>query len=242
MHNLKAYQIHANSPETYIRIAPRERAWMDDTQDEYAYRCLPLTMANSHGWEICLNKKTSFVWNGGNTLADIKIISGSAVSVFGNGIITFHVGYMFRTEDPYNLYITGSPNRFFPGIYPLSGIYESNWAPYTFTMNWKITEPNRIIEFNKDDPICFVFPVIPNVIESFKLSVEDAASNPEIAEEIRAFTESRRKFLESDRSKLSSTENWQKHYFQGKYVDGRKCPFAHRTKVKMQDIQEEEQE
>ena len=30
----------------------RPRAWMDATPHSFAYRCLPLTVANSHGWEI----------------------------------------------------------------------------------------------------------------------------------------------------------------------------------------------
>ena len=35
-----------------IRPAPRERDWMDRTAQHYAYRCLPLDMANGHGWEL----------------------------------------------------------------------------------------------------------------------------------------------------------------------------------------------
>lgn len=32
-----------------IRPAPHERAWMDATHQRYAYRCLPLAIANAHG-------------------------------------------------------------------------------------------------------------------------------------------------------------------------------------------------
>ena len=35
-----------------IRPAPREREWMDRTDQRYADRCLPLDMANAHGWEL----------------------------------------------------------------------------------------------------------------------------------------------------------------------------------------------
>ena len=36
------------------RIVPGrpQRAWMDAFHDRHAYRCLPLTMANTTGWEI----------------------------------------------------------------------------------------------------------------------------------------------------------------------------------------------
>ncbi len=35
-----------------IRPAESKRQWMDDSPQSYAYRCLPLTIANTHGWEI----------------------------------------------------------------------------------------------------------------------------------------------------------------------------------------------
>jgi hypothetical protein len=33
-----------------IRPARDRRNWMNETQDSYAYRCLPLSIANDHGW------------------------------------------------------------------------------------------------------------------------------------------------------------------------------------------------
>src|SRR3954454_16507116 len=35
-----------------VRPAPLTRAWMDAVPDNHAYRCLPLNIANSHGWEL----------------------------------------------------------------------------------------------------------------------------------------------------------------------------------------------
>src|SRR5271165_1161304 len=35
-----------------IRPAEPTRAWMDATPEAFAYRCLPLNIANAHGWEI----------------------------------------------------------------------------------------------------------------------------------------------------------------------------------------------
>ena len=34
-----------------VPAAPR-REWMDATTESFAYRCLPLAIANSHGWEM----------------------------------------------------------------------------------------------------------------------------------------------------------------------------------------------
>ena len=35
-----------------IRPAEPRRDWMDETPEAFAYRCLPLNIANAHGWEI----------------------------------------------------------------------------------------------------------------------------------------------------------------------------------------------
>ena len=38
--------------EVQIRPASVERDWMEGTDQRYAYRCLPLNIANTFGWEI----------------------------------------------------------------------------------------------------------------------------------------------------------------------------------------------
>ena len=46
---LTAYVVDGHSVD--IRPAPVERDWMDATDQRYAYRCLPLSIANAHGWK-----------------------------------------------------------------------------------------------------------------------------------------------------------------------------------------------
>jgi len=47
-----------------IRPAPATRAWMDATPESFARRCLPLNIANAHGWEILSPCGFEAVWNG----------------------------------------------------------------------------------------------------------------------------------------------------------------------------------
>ena len=48
MKQLTCYQIYETAP----RWRRAERAWMDSTDRRFAYRCLPLSIANSMGWEV----------------------------------------------------------------------------------------------------------------------------------------------------------------------------------------------
>ena len=50
-----------------IRPAPVERDWMEATNQRYAYRCLPLNIANAYGWEVLCNAGFLAIWNGKTT-------------------------------------------------------------------------------------------------------------------------------------------------------------------------------
>lgn len=60
---LFAYEIHS-SADMPIRSAPLERDWMDGSPDRFAYRCLPLTIANQAGWLIENPVTFRVVWDG----------------------------------------------------------------------------------------------------------------------------------------------------------------------------------
>ncbi len=56
-----------------IRPAPAERPWMDETENRHAYRYLPLTMANAHGWEILCTDGFSAIWTGSRSLDAVTV-------------------------------------------------------------------------------------------------------------------------------------------------------------------------
>ena len=120
-----------------IRPAPFERDWMEATDQRYAYRCLPLNIANAHGWELLSPAGFTAVWRGDAALESIWITpdpgtTPPVVSHFGSGIMTFHVPCIFRTEPGFDFMVQGPINRPKDGIYALSGVVETDWAPFTF--------------------------------------------------------------------------------------------------------------
>jgi uncharacterized protein DUF6065 len=130
-----------------IRPAPVERDWMEATSQRFAYRCLPLNIANAYGWEVLCNASFLAMWTGGSGIDAIVIepepgTIAPAVSHFGHGILTFHLPCLFRTEPGAELMVQGPINRPKDGIAALSGIIETDWSPYSFTMNWIFTRPD----------------------------------------------------------------------------------------------------
>ena len=50
-----------------------QRAWMDRFAARHPYRCLPLSMANSSGWELLCPMAFTAEWNGGVHQQDITL-------------------------------------------------------------------------------------------------------------------------------------------------------------------------
>ena len=133
---------------------------------------------------------------------------------FVGGVITFEFDFMIRTSPGVNLLVRGAPNFFVDGAHPLEGVVETDWLNYSFTMNWRVTEPNKIVYFRKGDPICFLQPIPHNYAEEFDFRIDFLNNNPELAEKFHAYHASRANFSETKKAGVHN-ENWQKHYFNG---------------------------
>ena len=145
--------------------SPVERDWMERTNAGFAYRCLPLNIANAHGWLILNAAPLIAEWDGGMGVEAVTVqgatpdASIQADSHFGSGVLTFTVGALFRTEPGWDLLVTGPFNRPKDAIQPLTGIVETDWAPFSFTMNWKFTRKFAPVAFERDEPFCMIFPI-----------------------------------------------------------------------------------
>lgn len=222
MKRLIAYRIHPHAQ----RIVPGDarRQWMDETRFRYAYRCLPLTVANSMGWEILLPATVTAEWNGGSELSDVTVQSQDpdwktkqlAISHFGHGILTFPINYLFRTEPGIALWARGAPNRPKDGITPLDGIIETDWLEFTFTMNWQFTRPGRIV-FEKDEPFCFITPIDYCALKDVVPEIIPIAESPQIAEKYKAYSDARENFNArlAEHDPAATKEGWQKWYMRG---------------------------
>jgi len=227
---LTCYAIRPDAPA--IRACPATRSWMDAVIDNHAYRCLPLTIANSHGWEILSPFDFSATWTGDERPEAITLrLSGGAsppahvvVSHFGYGIVTFHLSYLFRTEAGWDLFATGTLNAPKDGIAPLSGVIETDWLPYPFTMNWRMTRPGTV-RFERDEPICMIFPVPHATLPDVDPEIVDLADAPQIESEMRSWQQRRADFArELYHAPRALKDAWQRDYFIGRTPGGEAQP------------------
>ena len=211
--------------------APPRRRWMDDSAGRFAYRCLPLVMANQAGWLLRNPITFSASWNGGPSGGDIQILADPSQrgfrrdqgpesvveSHFGEGILTFQLPYLFRTSPGYNLWVKGPSNLLKDGIQALEGLVETDWSPAPFTMNWKFTRSFQTVTFFEGEPICQVLPYPRGLIEQFEPEVRALADDPELAASYGEWHARRGGFL-AERAVPGSEarrKDWQKDYYRG---------------------------
>ena len=84
------------------------------------------------------------------------------------------------TDPGYNLWVTGPVNGAKPGIQPLSGLIETDWNPFTFTMNWRLTHADEVVNFTLGAPICQFFLLARALPESVEMVSASLADDPEL--------------------------------------------------------------
>ena len=209
-----------------------QRGWMDKFMGRHPYKCLPLSMANTTGWEILCPVGFTAEWNGGKTAADITLtpdhgpdrhnpaFTDFVKSHFTEGVVTFHPGYLFRTPPGWSMWCMGPPNHIKDGIQPLVGLIETDWLPFPFTMNWLFTRPGKV-HVAKSEPFCFISLVEDKVMPAFDVVQRSLDSDMELRAQYDAWTRQREAFNNAVRKREPEAlkEAWQRFYFKGALPD-----------------------
>ena len=223
---LECYPTAERPPE--IVPGRPQRAWMDRFAERHPYRCLPLSMANTTGWEILCPFGFTAEWNGGPAQSDITItpdrhqpeMDHFVTSHFSRGVLTMHPQYLFRTPPGWGMMCSGSPNHVKDGIQPLSGLIETDWLPFPFTMNWMFTRPGKV-RFEKGEPFCFITLTKDREMAQFQPVIRGMDRNPELREQYDTWEKHRSEFnkrifrADPDATK----EAWQRYYFRGEFPE-----------------------
>ena len=241
---LTCYQIDPQAPA--LVPGQPDRTWMDKFSHRHPYRCLPLVFANTSGWELLSPVAFTATWNGGPLGTDIVLeptgdttrehLQRWATSHFGGGVLTFHTGYLFRTEPGWDVWAGGPPNLIKDGIQALTGITETFWLPFPFTMNWHFTRPGTV-SFEKNEPYCFITPTQHHALDDIEPVIKPIESDAELHAQFVAWGSSRSKFIEDlkDRESDAVKQGWQRDYFQGRTQDGQVAidSHIHRRRLKV---------
>lgn len=216
MNYLKANYLF-ESHSCLIEPSKIKREWMDHTVNKFAYRCLPLSIANQTSWDVLCPSSIKATWEGDISAHGVSVEYLDdyhfkyAGSEFGHGILTFHVDFIITSSQNTSLFVKGPANSFKKNVNALEAIVETHWLPFTFTFNWMFNEPGEVT-FMKGEPMFSFFPINLDYVESFETNVDYLRNDFEFKNLYQAYTDSRSQHIKTGTTQGS---DWQKYYMKG---------------------------
>jgi hypothetical protein len=210
-----------NNNVEIFKIVPLKihRKWMSETDEKFAYKCLPLNIANQYGWSVICPFDFKASWYGGKSIDSVEIFDipeefkHVVSSHFANGTFTINLDFIIQTPKGYSTYIRGVPNKEYGIVKALDAIVETDWLPFTFTYNFKFID-SGIVEFKKGEELFSFFPIKRNTIENFSIISQNITKNKEFLKDYLNFSRSRSEALSK------KTSNSGKYDFQKFYING----------------------
>lgn len=229
--------------------AELKRDWMDATTRHYAYRCLPLSIANQLGFWVRNPVGFTAYWRGEEDNIEFTFDTAGdtwrnfITSHFRNGIITWNTPFIFRTAPVGSrLLVCGPPNYIKPGAQALMALLESDWMVMSFTMNWKILRPWEPVRFEAGEPLFQAIPLARNPcldLEQAHVVYRKLEDDPALSKAYHDWQAARNDLHQQQRAGTFPGDEWQKHYFRGKRVDGQGAETTHYTKIRPPQIHNE---
>jgi hypothetical protein len=166
-----------------------KRDWMEDTDDRHAYKCFPVSMANSIGWSISFLDDIEFIWDGiSDTTPDhVKILkdpAGVCATSRGSATVSFYTGLFFKTDKNTSLLSIVPPNYFIDGAVPFTSIMSTSFYWDALPVAWRITHANEKILIPAGTPIATIIPISLTGLGSIELDIYDKVFTERTAEEI----------------------------------------------------------
>ena len=199
-----------------VEPAKKRRAWMDKNQ--HAYRCVPLSIANTYGWDILLPADLDVEWDGGDDRSSVKIHGNDHLydSHFASGTFTIQSGNTWKTPEDHQIMCMPIPNPDQYDIISLTAIMESDRLMYPWFVTCKITRPGRY-QMPAGTPISRVVPIkLGDIIDS-------EISTATESEEYREY----RRWQTAVRNNKPEDVKWQKFYHKVARYTSIKSPRVH---------------
>lgn len=170
--------------KAHIEQTKVQRDWMDLTAARHAYKCFPVTLANSVGLSISFTEDIEFVWDGilDSTPDHVKIIRAPEhVCTTGraNATVSFNCDFTFRTDESMSMISIVPPNFFIDGAVPFTSVISTSFHDETFPIAWRITRPNHNIVIPAGTPVATLIPLSLKGLSEIEFNMYDKPYDPD---------------------------------------------------------------
>lgn len=173
MNNVKIYKVGNIHPK--IEQLSVKRDWMDETFDKHAYRCFPISLANTVGWGLSYPEDIVAVWDGnrGPEQSHVKIISGHKYASLenGNGTIRINTNLIFETDPETSIMMYQPPNMFVQHGQAMTTIVSSGWHRKVVPVVWRLDEANTEFVIKGNQPFIAFIPISLTQLKDVKVDI-----------------------------------------------------------------------
>jgi hypothetical protein len=186
---LKAYKTNPNS--FILDPISVKRDWMDETPDGHAYRCFPVTMANTIGWTLSCPVDVSFIWDGKiDTTPDrVKILSGEQYCYTGRGqgSVSFNTGLILKSEKNISVLSITPQNYFYEDFEVMSSLISTSFFNVDFPLAIKVKIPNKEITIKAGTPIATIIPISLTSLKDESIEINNFISTDEYRDKLKKY-------------------------------------------------------
>lgn len=152
------------TPGCLFEISPMsiKRDWMDETSENHAYRCFPVTQANVVGYSLSCIEDIEFEWDGINdqTPDHVKIFNPErAYSGRGQSSISMDTGLIFRTDEDVSIIAINPVNYFSDEFETMSYAISTSFYDNPFPLALKARAANKKITIKAGTPVATIIPI-----------------------------------------------------------------------------------
>jgi len=160
MLNISVEKIHGSN----FTISPMsiKRDWMDETSENHAYRCFPVTQSNVIGWSLSCLKDIEFIWDGVNdqTPNRVQIFSPEgAYAGRGQSSISLDTGLVFRTDNDVSIFSINPVNYFSNEFETMSSVISTSFYDNPLPLAIKAKIANKRVVIKAGTPVATIIPI-----------------------------------------------------------------------------------
>jgi hypothetical protein len=164
---------------------------MEETSQRHAYRCFPVTLANTIGWYLSAPEDISFVWDGNidQSGQSVKILAGEKYCYTGRGqaTLSFYTGLIFKSEQEISLLTFNPPNYFNPDFTVVSSLISTSFYRHDLPLAIRALQPNKQVTIKAGDPIAAILPVSLTRLKEEAIVLKDFIPEPDYYQKVKSY-------------------------------------------------------
>lgn len=169
--------VFCQSNSVNIKQTRIKRDWMENTWEKHAYKCFPVSLANTIGYELSLPIDVSFIWDGVNDASaeHIKVLSGEEFiyNSRANATISIKTGIVIKTDNNISFLHMPVPNLFNENYQTFTSLISTSFFDQEFPSAIRILKANEVITIKADEPFATLLPISLTELSKTELNLKN---------------------------------------------------------------------